>query len=106
VLAAKPYDVFFLASLPVLNLDNKWNEDILRACEEARRLWVKASSRREENTEGYMIQIAKDPDAFPEPKWPKQSLGELVKASFEQRMITAAEHPALARLIGAKVKVA
>ena len=31
-LAAKPYNIFFLAHVPTVNLDNSWNESTLQGC--------------------------------------------------------------------------
>ena len=101
-LASKPYDLFFLCHVPTRNLDNKWNEDNLTACEHAKTLWVQATSRRDENIDGYKIDFAHEQDAFGDPKWPLQSLGELIGLTFAGRMIDNADHPALLRLIGAK----
>jgi hypothetical protein len=102
VLASKPYDVFFLCHVPTRNTDNRWNESNLAACEQAKILWVQATSRREEHFEGYKVDFAREQDAFPDPKWPTQSLGELIRLTFVGRMIDNAEHPALLRLVGAK----
>src|SRR6266540_3036462 len=100
--AAKPYDVFFLCQVPSRNLDNIWNQSSLQACEQAKTLWVAASSRLEEGAEGYKIKYAQDQDAFPGPQWPTQSIHELVRVTFLGRMIEDENSPALARLIGAK----
>jgi hypothetical protein len=102
VLASKPYDAFFLCHVPTRNTDNQWNESNLAACEQAKRLWVQATSRREENVDGYKVDFAREQDAFPDPKWPTQSLGELIGLTFAGRTIDRADHPALLRLIGAK----
>jgi hypothetical protein len=102
VLATKPHDVFFLCHLPTRNADNPWNESNLLACEQGKRLWVQATSRKEEGVEAYKIDIARDHDAFPEPKWPAQSLADLIEKTFAGRMIDREDHPALLRLIGAK----
>lgn len=101
-LATKPFDVFFLCHVPTRNTDNQWNESNLAACEQAKNLWVQATSRREENVDGYKVDFAREQDAFAEPKWPTQSLGELIALTFAGRMIDRADHPALLRLIGAK----
>jgi hypothetical protein len=101
-LATKPHDVFFLCHLPSQNLDNSWNMSVLAAAENAKRLWVQVTSRKAEGVEGYKSDYARDPDAFPEPKWPGQSLEELIGAAFGGRMITNDNDPALLRLIGAK----
>jgi hypothetical protein len=102
VLATKPYDVFFLCHLPTRNTDNSWNESNTIACQQAKTFWVQATSRKEEGVDGYKIDLARDQDAFPEPKWPTQSLAELIEKTFAGRVIDREDHPALLRLIGAK----
>jgi hypothetical protein len=77
-LATKPHDVFFLCEVPTRNEDNKWNADNLLACEKAKTTWIMATSRKEEGVDGYKIDCAKDHDAFPAPKWPRQSLTEQI----------------------------
>jgi hypothetical protein len=74
----------------------------LRACHEARIKWVQVTSRKDEGMESYKIDKARDDDAFPVPKWPTQSLDELIAVTFAGRMIDTDNHPALLRLIGAK----
>ena len=101
-LATKPDDVFFLCEVPTQNLDNSWNNTNLEACEQAKTLWTKATSQKGEGVESYKITFARDPDAFPEPNWPTQSLGELIARAFAGRMIETEDHPALLRKIGAK----
>jgi hypothetical protein len=101
-LATKPHDVFFLCHIPTRNTDNAWNLSNLQACSFARTRWVQASSRAEENVEAYKVDFAKDEDAFPEPKWPKLSLEQLIDVTFAGRVIDHETHPALLRLIGAK----
>lgn len=104
-LATKPHDVFFLCHIPTRNMDNTWNASSLTACEQAKLQWVQATSQKDQGIEGYKIDLARDPDAFPEPKWPKQSLGDLIGATFRGRMIEDENHPALLRLIGARQSV-
>jgi hypothetical protein len=104
-LASKPNDVFFLCRIPTRNLDNSWNRDNIAGCEQAKTRWTQATSRGEEGVDAYLIQAARDPDAFPEPKWPEQSLDDLIDLAFAGRMISSEDHPALLRLIGAKQSV-
>lgn len=104
-LAAKPNDVFFLCHVPTCNLDNAWNASNLQACEQARRFWTQATSRKGEGVEAYKIDSARDADAFPLPKWPTQSLTDLIAVTFAGRMIDTADHPGLLRLIGARQAV-
>jgi hypothetical protein len=101
-LATKPHDVFFLCHLPTRNEDNSWNTSNLLACEKAKELWVQATSRKEEGVEAYKVDVARDHDVFPEPKWPTQALADLIENTFTGRMIDREDHPALLRLIGAK----
>ena len=101
-LATKPHDVFFLCQVPTQNFDNTFNDTALEACEQAKTRWVQANSRKGEGVDAYQIAFSTDPDAFPEPNWPKQSLDELIGVTFMGRMITSDNDPALRRLIGAK----
>jgi hypothetical protein len=103
VLATKPLDVFFLCQVPSGNLDNSWNESNLQACELAKTQWVQVSSRKGEGVEAYKITLAKDQDAFPEPRWPTSSLEKLISQTFTGRLITHERDPGLLRLIGAKL---
>jgi hypothetical protein len=101
-LATKPHDVFFLAHIPSENLDNSWNFTNLQGCEEAIRTWVQLSSRKAEGVDTYRIEHALSDKAFPPPKWPKQTLAELIEVTFAGRMIDREDHPALLRLRGAE----
>jgi hypothetical protein len=75
-LATRPFDDFFLCTVPTRNLDNTWNADNLLGCEAAKEAWVQLVSRRKNDNqqhglkEGYERIPAKDVDAFPDPKWP------------------------------------
>jgi hypothetical protein len=102
-LASKPLDHFFLCKIPSRNLDNSWVASNLQACEQAKVLWTQATSRRDEGVDAYKITKAVNPNAFPEPQWPTQSLDELIAISFVGRMIEQPDHPGLLRLIGEKV---
>jgi hypothetical protein len=101
-LASKPNDVFFLCVVPTQNLDNPWNSTNLKACEQSQTEWCQSASMRVEGVDGYKITPAVDQDAFPEPKWPTQTLEELIIQAFEGRMIDDAKHPAWRRIIGAR----
>src|SRR5947207_816019 len=82
-LASKPSDKFFLCSVPTTNLENTWNASAIEAIEDAKRLWIKAVSRRSEGIDAYRIQYARDADAFSEPQWPAESLEDLILATFK-----------------------
>ena len=104
-LASKPYDVFFLCHVPSQNLDNPWNAAALKGCVQAKTGWTQATSRKAEGVENYKIDASRDEDPFPEPKWPTQTLAELIGVTFEGRVIETRDHPGLLRLIGAKQSV-
>jgi hypothetical protein len=99
-LASKPNDIFFLCQVPSANLDNSWNVSNWTACDQARTHWLQATSRKGEGAESYKIDYARNQAAFPEPRWPKQSLGELIQVTFAGRMIETDDHPGLLRLVG------
>jgi hypothetical protein len=99
-LACKPNDTFFLCQVPTRNLENTYNASNIEACELAKTLWTQATSRREEGVDAYKLTVARDPDAFPQPKWPPQSLAELIERALPR--IEHQNHPGLLRLIGAR----
>ena len=101
-LATKPHDAFFLCHVPTRNLDNSWNETSLKACLQAKAKWTQATSQKAEGKESYKISFARDQDAFPEPSWPRQSLVELIDATFAGCLIDSDDHPGLLRLIGGR----
>ena len=90
-LAAKPYDVFFLAEVPSQNLEeNLWNATNLQGCMQAKTSWVKLVSLKDENkrSTGSCRRLTRT--SLPEPHWPSQSLNKLITLTFEGRMITGA----------------
>jgi hypothetical protein len=101
-LATKPNDVFFLCHIPTRNLDNTFNASNVLACEQAKTLWTQATSRKDEGVDAYKVDTAQHPDAFPEPRWPTQSLQELIGSTFAGRIIDREDHPGLLRLVGAR----
>ena len=48
VLASKPFDIFFLCTVPTQNLDGTWNASNLQGCLEAKDRWVMLVSRKAE----------------------------------------------------------
>jgi hypothetical protein len=103
-LASKPNDAFFLCEVPSQNLDNSWNSSNLDACQQAKSFWIQATSRRDEGVDGYKVDFARDADAFAPPQWPKQSLNQIIGATFNGNLTILSEtHAGLLRLIGAKL---
>jgi hypothetical protein len=83
-------------------LDNTFNKSNLNGCRQAKTLWTQLTSRKEEGVDEYKVDFSRDPDAFPEPNWPAQSLDKLIEVTFNGRMILAEDNPGLLRLIGAR----
>jgi hypothetical protein len=102
-LATKPQDVPFLCIIPTQNLDNTYNAETIKACENAKTLWTKLTSRKREGQETYQTTFARKPEALGEPKWPPQTLNEILATAFDGRMIGEEDHPGLLRLLGAKL---
>jgi hypothetical protein len=100
-LASKPYGIFFLAIVPVTNLDNPWNSSMMSALEKAKTKWVEVTSRKDEGKEEYKSEAAKDPDAFPEPAWPSD-VEPQVEVTFSGRTIETENDPAFLRVTGRK----
>ena len=105
-LATKPYDKFFLCTVPSQNQENAWNKTALAACDKAKTMWVQALSRKAEGIDGYRIEYARDQDAFPDPNWPTRTLEELITVTFNGAMIETDDHPGLLRLIGGRQNLA
>jgi hypothetical protein len=104
-LAAKPYDVFFLAIVPTVNLDNEWNKSMLEAIELAKQGWREVISRYGENGEGYRPEPPLGKDPYDEPRWPDADILDLIEAAFPDRIIDSEGHPAWKRIAGIPQKI-
>jgi hypothetical protein len=109
VLAARPHDRFFLAKVPCTNLENSWNESMLRAIEYAKARWCKVLSERAQGFDRYGIKDVRDklsppPGPYGVPNWPPQTMGQILKATFTDPILDD-NHPALLRLVGGKIEV-
>ncbi len=76
---------------------NAWHESALEAAHLARDGWVRVTA--DMSLGAYRIfQATGD---LPEPEWPEESLGELLKIAFKGgKLIDSVEHPVLKRLRG------
>ena len=75
---------------------NAWWDSAFQAAEMAREKWVRITS--DKSLGAYRIYVAGG--QLPEPEWPKESLGELLKIAFKNRYIDSIDHPVLKRLRG------
>ncbi len=83
----------FLCIVPTRNLDNEFNATALKGIKSAQKLWTEVVRR--EGYDDYKTNFAKNPEAFGEPKWPPQTLEELIGITFEGRSIETDDHPGL-----------
>ena len=70
---------------------NPWHESQLEAADLAREKWVRISA--DMSLGAYRIYVAGG--QLPEPEWPEESLGELLKIAFKSRYIDSFDHPVL-----------
>ena len=47
----------------------------MEAAEQAKAFWTKCASLKDQGKDYYEISQARDPDAFPAPKWPEHGIG-------------------------------
>ena len=73
-LASKPHDVFFLCVGPNTEYRQRLQSFSVARDRRVEAEVVQAVSRRDEGVDEYQVRYARDNDAFPEPKWPKQSI--------------------------------
>jgi hypothetical protein len=75
---------------------NEWHRSAMEAAQLAMGGWVRIVANM--SLGGYdVFQATGD---LPEPKWPEQSLKELLRIAFKDRFITMLDHPVLQRLRG------
>src|SRR5262245_54251364 len=75
---------------------DEWNTSALEAVQIAQKEWVRVTA----NLSLGAYEVCKAIADLPEPKWPEQSLGELLPVAFKGRLIDSADHAVLRRLRG------
>ena len=76
---------------------NPWHESLMRAAGLAMASWIRV--RADMSLGGYQPFIASG--NLPEPEWPDESLGELLRIAFSGNRIDVPDHPVIRRLFGA-----
>lgn len=89
----------WVRSLSVGN--NSWTDSALKAMTTAQAAWVTMETDHPLNE--YKVHVAPNTEQWGEPKWPDQSLEELVETAFRDRVIRSLDHPIAARLLGLDV---
>ena len=75
---------------------NSWHESMIRAIQAAEETWVRIESNPDASQ--YVVILAKDD--LGTPKWPKQTMDDLVLDCFKDRIIQSEDHPLIRRLEG------
>ena len=101
-LATKPYDVFFLATCRRRTSTTRGTRPTCRPASRRRRCGCRPPAAKERRRRGLQDRLRPSTRRFPEPKWPTQSLAELIGVTFAGRMIDTRRSSGLLRLIGAK----
>jgi len=76
--------------------DNEWNRSALEAAMRAIDKWVRVVA----NMSLGAYEVFEATGDIPEPQWPEQSFGELLRIAFKDRFIKDLDHPVLKRLRG------
>ena len=76
--------------------DNEWNRSALEAAMMASKKWVRVVA----NMALGAYEVFEATGDIPEPEWPEQSFGELLRIAFKDRFIQDLDHPVLKRLRG------
>jgi hypothetical protein len=75
---------------------NEWHRSALEAAERGMKSWIRVTS----NMSLGAYEVAEAPSLKLEPKWPEQSLQELVRIAFRDKLIDSVDHPVVRRLRG------
>jgi hypothetical protein len=89
----------WVRSLSVGN--NSWTDSALKAMTTAQTAWV--TMETDQPLSEYKVHVAPNNSQWGEPKWPDQTLEELVMTAFRDRVIRSLDHPIAARLLGLDV---
>ena len=76
--------------------NNEWNRTLLEAATMAQDKWVRVAANM--SLGAYDVYEAQGDT--PDPTWPAESFGELLKVAFQNRFIESMDHPVLKRLRG------
>ena len=89
----------YLIAEPVLDPNgrpNLWNSSMGEAIRRSEKEWVRINSNQ--NASQYEIIIAQD--NLGEPKWPEQTMDELIREVFGNKIISSLDHPLIRQLQG------
>jgi hypothetical protein len=75
---------------------DEWSRSALEAADEAKSRWVRVTSNM--SLGAYEVSLAAG--QVPEPDWPDNSMQEIIRIAFRDRMISDWSHPVLKRLRG------
>lgn len=90
----------FFWPIKVPGIDGKidtWNQSAMAAAEQAVKFWVRVTANF--HAGAYDVDVATG--NIPDPVWPEQSMTELLKLAFRDKLIDRMDHPVIQRLRGA-----
>jgi hypothetical protein len=76
--------------------ENEWHRSARAAAETANTAWVRITANM--SLGAYELVEAKGD--LPEPEWPENSFGEILRIAFKERFIDSLDHPLIRRLQG------
>lgn len=89
----------YLIAEPVIDPNGRpspWNSSMVEAIRRSEKEWVRINSNQ--NAGQYEIIIAQD--NLGEPKWPEQTMDELIREVFGNKIISSLDHPLIRQLQG------
>jgi hypothetical protein len=81
--------------VPNLSRQDPWADSAMAACAHAETRWLRVDA----GAGAYGVSVATA--AIPEPEWPEESLEQLFRLAFRDRVIESIDHPVIRRLKGA-----
>lgn len=99
VAVARPHNMVFIWPIGLPDLDGKlnpWHASAMDAASRAKERWVRVQANKQGS--GYNVSTT-DAD-LPPPKWPEESMADLLRIAFKGRVIDRLDHPVLRGLRG------
>lgn len=89
----------FLIPVPLPGEDgvrNPWHESLAQAVERAKQKWIRIAANM--HVGGYDVYEAEG--KLPDPEWPKEGMGKLIKVAFRGNIIEDLDHSVVQQLLG------
>ena len=90
--------VQFLWARPINTGSNSWTDSVMRAMDAAQTDWISMESDRPHDE--YKIHHGPHSKEWGDPKWPDQTLEDVVGLAFRDRIVDSLDHAVAKRLLG------